>query len=184
MALSVGNSLITNNQYIDLDALKRIVIETFVSTLASDIPGGQPVEGIALADWTQGTGVTLAITSGHLTVACDGTGGRFASFLLNLTPSTTYKLRSKILTTTDLSNSIDGSATTSLLIGPSINNGDDFSVTSNAVVISDTFTTSNSEQQLYLTVRCDTASRKGWFDYIHIWTGQESSVNLGTGDID
>lgn len=30
MALSAGNSLITNNQYIDLDVLKRVVIEIFL----------------------------------------------------------------------------------------------------------------------------------------------------------
>lgn len=194
MALSVGNSLITNNQYIDLDVLKRVVIEIFSSANPSDNPAGQPTEGIALSSetededgsyyWTHGTGVTLGVTASRLTVACDGTGGRFASVLLNLQPSTTYKLRSKILTTTDLSDSVDGSATTSLLIGPSINNGDNFSVTSNSTVISDTFTTTNSQQQLYLTVRCDTASRKGWFDYLHIWTGQETSVNLANGEVD
>ena len=175
MGLSMGNTLTS------FEARRTFTIkksDAFTLDAGTDKPLGEPDTKIAEADWTAGTGATLNYNSGFASIASDGTGGRYASLPISVTPNTTYSVATKITATTNLSGGTEAGSDSSFLIGTAINNGAYVNESSHTATIAEDFTVGNAVSTIYVTIKSDDASRIGWFDYMHIWEKGFTDSNI------
>tara|TARA_R100001594_G_scaffold101863_1_gene136452 strand:- start:79 stop:633 length:555 start_codon:yes stop_codon:yes gene_type:complete len=181
MALSMINS-VTN-----FEASKPFVTkvsDVFSLNAGSDNPTGDPDTSIAAADWEAGTGATLAYNGGWCTIASDGTGNRYATLEISVTPNSTYQYDTILTATTDLSTSATAGSNTGFLIGTEKNDGTYVNqINATSGTFTGTFTVGNTIDTIYITIKSIDASRIGWFADIHLWEPGLISSKLATSRV-
>tara|TARA_R100000458_G_C8161917_1_gene165633 strand:+ start:118 stop:663 length:546 start_codon:yes stop_codon:yes gene_type:complete len=178
MSLSMVNSL---TSFEARRTFKVLATELFSSSDGIDMPQGNPVEGMPKADWTVGTGATLDYYLGYLTVASDGTGGRFASYTFSVIPNTTYKYEFEISATTNLAGASGGGSVTTIMVGTEADDGSYLDINNADATLTGSFTVGNTSNTAFLTIHIEDASRKAWINHLHIWEeGFTSSEVVGT----